>query len=347
MRRSPRPIELVEAELERTLRWADRCLRAHTKPDQALFGIVQGGVDPDLRAKSAAQTAALGFPGFGIGGLSVGESRAERRLALDASFAELPEGKPRYVMGLGDTEGLLEAIGRGADMFDCVLPTRLARHGKVLTRTGDFSLRNAVSEADDRPIDEECSCHTCRTHSRAYLRHLVRVKELSAHRLLTIHNLRYTLDLVAAARVAIELGTFSDFVGGGRRDPLERFAVDPWRCLISGRSVSRDLEDPVTHLVFAQETAASPLPSLLFLGLMVAVFWLFIIRPQRQRQSPAGAVEDPQPRRGGSDHRRDPWHRGVCRRRERGSSGRGGKDPVSRKAVGSQVGPDKPEAESS
>lgn len=210
----PAPIELVEAELERTLRWADRCLRAHTKPDQALFGIVQGGVDPDLRAKSAAQTAALGFPGFGIGGLSVGESGAERRLALDASFAELPDGKPRYVMGLGDTEGLLEAIGRGADMFDCVLPTRLARHGKVLTRTGDFSLRNAVSEADDRPIDEECSCHTCRTHSRAYLRHLVRVKELSAHRLLTIHNLRYTLDLVAAARTAIELGTFSDFVGG-------------------------------------------------------------------------------------------------------------------------------------
>jgi len=210
----PAPAELVEAELERTLRWADRCLRAHTKPDQALFGIVQGGVDPDLRAKSAAQTAALGFPGFGIGGLSVGESRAERHLALEASFAELPEGKPRYVMGLGDTDGLLEAIARGADMFDCVLPTRLARHGKVLTRNGDFSLRNAESDADDRPIDDACICHTCRTHSRAYLRHLVRVRELSAHRLLTIHNLHYTLDLVSAARVAIESGRFSDFVAG-------------------------------------------------------------------------------------------------------------------------------------
>ncbi|HEX2404529.1 MAG TPA: tRNA guanosine(34) transglycosylase Tgt, partial [Acidimicrobiia bacterium] len=210
----PAPIELVEAELERTLRWGERCLRAHTKPDQALFGIVQGGIDPDLRAKSAAQTAALGFPGFGIGGLSVGEGRVERNLALESSFAELPEGKPRYVMGLGDTEGLLDAIGRGADMFDCVLPTRLARHGKVLTRTGDFSLRNAVSEADDRPIDDECACQTCRTHSRAYLRHLVRVKELSAHRLLTIHNLRYTLDLVAEARFAIESGTFSEFVAG-------------------------------------------------------------------------------------------------------------------------------------
>jgi queuine tRNA-ribosyltransferase len=208
----PAPTELVEAELERTLRWAERCLRAHTKSDQALFGIVQGGVDPDLRAKSAAQTAALGFPGFGIGGLSVGEGRDERHVALEASFAELPEGKPRYVMGLGDTDGLLEAIARGADMFDCVLPTRLARHGKVLTRIGDFSLRNAESEADDRPIDDDCACQTCRTHSRAYLRHLVRVKELSAHRLLTIHNLRYTLDLVGAARKAIASGTFSDFV---------------------------------------------------------------------------------------------------------------------------------------
>jgi queuine tRNA-ribosyltransferase len=210
----PAPAELVEAELERTLRWADRCLRAHTKPDQALFGIVQGGVDPDLRAKSAAQTAALGFPGFGIGGLSVGEGREDRHLALEASFAELPEDKPRYVMGLGDTDGLLEAIARGADMFDCVLPTRLARHGKVLTRNGDFSLRNAETDADDRPIDGTCLCHTCRTYSRAYLRHLVRVKELSAHRLLTIHNLRYTLDLVAAARLAIESGGFTEFVAG-------------------------------------------------------------------------------------------------------------------------------------
>ena len=208
----PAPAEVVEAELERTLRWADRCLRAHTRPDQALFGIVQGGVDPDLRAKSAAQTAALGFPGFGIGGLSVGEGREERHLALEASFAELPEDKPRYVMGLGDTDGLLEAIARGADMFDCVLPTRLARHGKVLTRNGDFSLRNAESDTDDRPIDETCPCHTCRSHTRAYLRHLVRIKELSAHRLLTIHNLRYTLDLVAASRMAIESGRFSEFV---------------------------------------------------------------------------------------------------------------------------------------
>jgi queuine tRNA-ribosyltransferase len=209
----PAPRELVEAEMERTLRWAERCLEAHTRPDQALFGIVQGGVDADLRAKSAAQTAALGFPGFGIGGLSVGERPEERHLALEASFGELPLDKPRYVMGLGDTEGLLEAIARGADMFDCVLPTRLARHGKALTRNGDLNLKNAAYTVDDRPIDAECPCPTCTTHSRAYLRHLVQVKELSAHRLLTIHNLRYTLDLVAGAADAIEAGRFTEYLG--------------------------------------------------------------------------------------------------------------------------------------
>jgi queuine tRNA-ribosyltransferase len=208
----PAPRRRVEAEMERTLRWAERCLIAHTRSDQALFGIVQGGVDADLRAKSAAQTAALGFPGFGIGGLSVGESAGERNLALEAAIAELPADKPRYVMGLGDTEGLLDAIARGADMFDCVLPTRLARHGKVLTRLGDFNLRTAGFEADDRPIDAACRCHTCRNHSRAYLRHLVRMKELSANRLLTIHNLRYTLDLVASARAAIVAGDLEAFI---------------------------------------------------------------------------------------------------------------------------------------
>jgi queuine tRNA-ribosyltransferase len=210
----PAPRRQVEVEMERTLRWAERCLLAHTRGDQALFGIVQGGVDPDLRAKSAAQTAAVGFPGYGIGGLSVGESAEERNLALEAGIAELPADKPRYVMGLGDTEGLLDAIARGADMFDCVIPTRLARHGKVLTRSGDFNLRTAGFEADDGPIDAACPCLTCRNHSRAYLRHLVRMKELSAHRLLTIHNLRYTLDLVASARAAVVAGEFDAFVAG-------------------------------------------------------------------------------------------------------------------------------------
>jgi queuine tRNA-ribosyltransferase len=208
----PAPRETVEAEMERTLRWAERCLGAHIRTDQALFGIVQGGTDPDLRAESASRTAGLGFPGFGIGGLSVGESDDERDIALDAAVAELPADRPRYVMGLGDTDGLLNAIGRGADMFDCVLPTRLARHGRVLTRFGDFNLRNVQFESDDNPIDGDCPCHTCRTHSRAYLQHLIRMKELSAHRLLTIHNVRYTLDLVRSAGEAIEYGGYGTFV---------------------------------------------------------------------------------------------------------------------------------------
>ncbi len=214
----PAPRARVQAEMERTLRWAERCREAHTRPDQALFGIVQGGVDPDLRAESARKTAELDFPGFGIGGLSVGETADERELALECAIAELPVEKPRYVMGLGDTDGLLEAIARGADMFDCVLPTRLARHGKVLTRFGDFNLRNAEFEADEGPIDDACPCHTCQHYSRAYLRHLVRVKELSSHRLLTIHNLNYTLGLIRGAADAIGNGVYESFVADVREN---------------------------------------------------------------------------------------------------------------------------------
>jgi queuine tRNA-ribosyltransferase len=207
----PAPRERVQDEMERTLRWAERCREAHSRPDQALFGIVQGGVDPELRAESAMRTAQLGFPGFGIGGLSVGEPADERNRALESAIGELPMDKPRYVMGLGDTDGLLDAIERGADMFDCVLPTRLARHGKVLTGQGDFNLRNAEFEAAQGPIDESCACHTCQTYSRAYLRHLLRMKELSAYRLLTIHNLAYTFDLVRSAGEAIRDGAFDAF----------------------------------------------------------------------------------------------------------------------------------------
>jgi queuine tRNA-ribosyltransferase len=204
---------LVEAEMRRTLRWAERCLAAHHRQDQALFGIVQGGVDPDLRAASAKETADLGFSGFGIGGLSVGESPAERDLALEAAISALPSDSPRYVMGLGDTEGLLAAIARGADLFDCVIPTRLARHGRVLTPRGDYNLRQARFEADPRPLDTECACLACTGHSRGYLRHLVRMNEISAHRLLSIHNLKYTLDLVSAAVEAIAGGRFQSFLG--------------------------------------------------------------------------------------------------------------------------------------
>jgi queuine tRNA-ribosyltransferase len=202
----PAPREIVTEGMERTLRWAERSLEVHSRTDQALFGIVQGGVDPDLRATSAAKTAALGFAGFGIGGLSVGESSAERNTALDAAFAELPPDRVRYVMGLGDPEGVIQAIERGADLFDCVWPTRLARHGRVLTRVGDFNLRRAEFMTDSRPLEDDCPCHTCRNHHRAYLRHLLVTNELAAFRLLSIHNLTYTMSLLRGIRHAITTG---------------------------------------------------------------------------------------------------------------------------------------------
>lgn len=207
----PSPRHVVRDAMDRTLRWAERAINAHDRPDQLLFGIVQGGVDLDLRAESARRTAELGFPGFGIGGLSVGEPPEDRNRALAAAVDELPAGKPRYVMGLGDTEGILEAIARGADMFDCVLPTRLARHGKALTRNGDFNIKRAEFARSQDPIDRDCPCFTCQNHSRGYLRHLVMTGELTAHRLLSIHNLTFTLGVVAGARAAIEAGTFEGF----------------------------------------------------------------------------------------------------------------------------------------
>jgi queuine tRNA-ribosyltransferase len=207
----PAPVEVVKSEMERTLRWAERCIGAHQRPDQGLFGIVQGGVDPDLRVLSARETAQMDFPGYGIGGLSVGESRSERNLAVEAATSELPADRPRYVMGLGDTDGLLDAVARGIDMFDCVLPTRHARHGKVMTSAGDLNIRNQEHEHDTSPLDPSCGCLTCRNYSRAYLRHLFRMKEISAMRLLSIHNLSYLTNLMNGAREAITAGRFGDF----------------------------------------------------------------------------------------------------------------------------------------
>ncbi len=199
------------AAMERTLRWAKRALAAKTRSDRALWGIVQGGSDPDLRSRSAAETAELGFPGFGIGGLSVGETPAARNSAVEAVVPELPADAPRYVMGLGDTEGILDCVERGVDLFDCVLPTRLARHGKVLSRDGDFSMRRAEWADDDRPIDPDCDCVACRRYSRGYIRHLVATKEFLGPRLLSLHNLTYTLDLMKRTRLAIEQGRFQSF----------------------------------------------------------------------------------------------------------------------------------------
>lgn len=201
----------VRGAMERTLRWGERSLAAHSRDDQLLFGIVQGGVDEEFRIESAARTAALGFPGFGIGGLSVGEASSERGPALAAAFSQLPPDAPRYVMGLGDTSGVLEAVALGADLFDCVWPTRLARHGKVLTQLGDFNIKRAEFSRDNTALDPDCECLTCRRYSRRYLRHLRNTEELLAHRLLSIHNLHYTLDLMRRAREAIEAARFDEF----------------------------------------------------------------------------------------------------------------------------------------
>jgi queuine tRNA-ribosyltransferase len=201
----------VEEAMDRTLRWAERALASHRGTDQALFGIVQGGIDDELRGRSATATAALGFPGFGIGGLSVGESAADRNRVLEVVVGELPAGKPRYTMGLGDPEGVLDAVARGIDLFDCVWPTRLARHGRVLTPDGDYNLKRSENRLADTPLQTGCNCLTCSTYTRAYLRHLLTTRELSAHRLLSLHNLAYTMQLMQDVRSTIANGEFAQF----------------------------------------------------------------------------------------------------------------------------------------
>lgn len=210
----------TERALDRTLRWAERSLTAKRRTDRALFGIVQGGADPDLRRRSARATAGLGFAGYGIGGLAVGETPIERSVAIEAVIPELPSTAVRYVMGLGDTEGLIDAVARGVDLFDCVIPTRLARHGKALTTVGDLSVKQQSWNDDPRPLDPNCTCSVCATYTRAYLRHLHRTKELTGHRLLTLHNLHYLYTLMADMRTAIADGTFgewSEYVRARRR----------------------------------------------------------------------------------------------------------------------------------
>ncbi len=201
----------TEDAMHRTLRWAERSKAAHTRSDRALFGIVQGGADPGLRAVSARETADLGFPGFGIGGLAVGETEEQRGIAIDATIPELPPDAVRYVMGLGDTEGILDAVSRGVDIFDCVLPTRVARHGTALTRGGNVSMQRAEWIRSDEPIEAGCPCIACRSYTRGYIRHLVVTKELLAHRLLTLHNLAYTYRLMAEIREHIASSSFTAF----------------------------------------------------------------------------------------------------------------------------------------
>ena len=204
----PSAPEVVRRAVQRTSMWAERARAAHQRTDQALFGIVQGGIDEALRAESAQRTVALDFDGYGIGGLSVGETRHEMLPALAAALAHLPADRPRYLMGVGDPASLVEAVGLGVDQFDCVMQTRIGRHGTALTGEGKLHVKNAKHALDDSPLDAACSCEVCARHSRGYLRHLFQVGEPTAARLVSLHNVSWTLQLMDRMKAAIADGSF-------------------------------------------------------------------------------------------------------------------------------------------
>jgi len=199
------------AALGRTHAWAERCKAAKTRSDQALFGIVQGGIFPDLREQSARFLTGVGFDGYAVGGLSVGETKEQMHAVLEVLDPLLPAGQPRYLMGVGTPEDLVECVARGVDMFDCVLPTRMARNGGALTRSGRLNLRNARFADDPAPLEPGCTCYTCTHFSRAYLRHLVLANEILGHHLLTLHNLHLMLTIARELREAILEGRFQAY----------------------------------------------------------------------------------------------------------------------------------------
>ena len=207
----PNDYDYVRQSLARTHAWAERCLAAKTRPDQALFGIVQGGAFPDLRQESARFLMGLDLPGYAVGGLAVGETKAEMHTVLDTLHPLLPADRPRYLMGVGAPEDLVNGVMRGIDIFDCVLPTRIARNGSALVLGGRLNLRNAQYTADPAPIDPACDCYACTHFSRAYLRHLVNANEILASILLTTHNLRFLLRLMDDLRNAIRKGTLAEY----------------------------------------------------------------------------------------------------------------------------------------
>jgi len=201
--------EYSKSAMERTHRWLERCMEAKTRNDQALFGIVQGGIHDDLREESAQFVASLDLPGIAIGGLSVGETKEEMHRTIDTVRPHLPENKPRYLMGVGTPEDLINSVARGIDIFDCVLPTRLGRNHSVFHRAGKrLNLKNAEFKLDKNPIDEQCTCYTCQNFTRAYLRHLISVKEMLSATLLSIHNLHTLIHLAKDMRRAIVAGEF-------------------------------------------------------------------------------------------------------------------------------------------
>jgi queuine tRNA-ribosyltransferase len=207
----PSPPDVIRLAVERTAAWAARARAAHTRADQALFGIVQGGTSEAIRAESARRVVELDFDGYGIGGFSVGESRDQMLPALAAALAELPTDRPRYLMGVGDPAGMVEAVGLGVDQFDCVMQTRLGRHGTALTSAGRLNVKRSEFTLSDDPLDPDCACPVCRRHSLGYLRHLFKVGEPTASRLVSMHNVAWTVELMRSMRAAIEAGGFVAF----------------------------------------------------------------------------------------------------------------------------------------
>ncbi len=211
---TPHPADLQQAgdSMRLSLRWAERSKKAHEGNPNALFGIVQGGMHESLRDESLRELAQIGFDGYAIGGLSVGEPKEDMLRILDHVAPQMPADRPRYLMGVGTPEDIVDAVSRGVDMFDCVMPTRNARNGWLFTRFGTVKIKNAQYRLDLRPLDEECSCYTCRNFTRAYLHHLHRIGEILGARLNTIHNLHYYQELMRGLRLAIEQGRFAEFV---------------------------------------------------------------------------------------------------------------------------------------
>lgn len=207
----PADYEYACRSMRLTTRWAKRCQAVHNREDQALFGIVQGGMYADLRQESAEQLVAMDFPGYAIGGLSVGEPKPLMYEVLEQTVPFLPQNKARYLMGVGTPDCLVEGVARGIDMFDCVFPTRVARNGTAITSQGRVVIRNAAYIEDFTPLDPECDCYTCRNYSRAYLRHLIRCDEIFGLRLMSLHNLHYLIKLMHQIRTAIIDGNYPEF----------------------------------------------------------------------------------------------------------------------------------------
>lgn len=222
---SPYPCDYDDAKIamDRTHRWAKRCKGAHTRSDQALFGIVQGAFYKDLRIESAKTLADMDFPGYGIGGLSVGEPKPIMYEMLEEIEPYMPADKPRYLMGVGSPDCLLEGVERGVDMFDCVLPTRIARNGTVFTKYGRLVVRNQIYARDSRPLDENCDCYACRNFSRSYIRHLIKAGEILGGRLTSYHNLHFLIRMMSEVREAIANDRFVEY----KREFFENYNQNP------------------------------------------------------------------------------------------------------------------------